>query len=188
LLALATERNFSEIDVTDIAREAGLNRTTFYLHYEDKESLIAELLTSLLDEISEGGRTLRASEAPLEARFDPDWHDTLFRRIGERPALFRRLFAQIGPGSFNDRLLAQHEEGISLLWDRLGYPDPPAGPPRRVRARFAASGIQGLIRQWLDSGQKESADTLADWVWALTFPDHDQVSMRRNLGPDTVKP
>jgi AcrR family transcriptional regulator len=43
LIELAAERGFDAIAVGDIARRAGVNRATFYRHYQDKYDLAVVL-------------------------------------------------------------------------------------------------------------------------------------------------
>src|SRR3954447_314289 len=44
LLSLAREQSLDEISVADIADRATVNRSTFYQHYPDKETLLADAL------------------------------------------------------------------------------------------------------------------------------------------------
>jgi AcrR family transcriptional regulator len=169
---LAEEIGLAEIDVSGITRQAALSRSTFYLHYPDKESLIEDALERLLLEITEAGRVLLADPRPDLVRFGPAWHDTLFIQIAARPALFQQLLGESAGNAFGSRLRKLHEDGFVVLWKRLGYEEPAGGPPLRVCARFAAAGVQGMIMQWLESGMIESPDILADWVWNLSFPRH----------------
>jgi AcrR family transcriptional regulator len=171
LLALAEHTRLVDISVSDIVARAGLNRSTYYLHYPDKETLIEETLTVLLEEVTERGRMLRAAEDPMAARFRSDWQYSLFRRIGERPGLFHRLLSDSGRHTFGARLRSTNEDTIVEIWAKLGFRETAAGPPVRARARFAAAGVQGIILQWLESGMTEDPDTISDWAWALCFPE-----------------
>ncbi|MEZ5190283.1 MAG: helix-turn-helix domain-containing protein [Schumannella sp.] len=46
LLELARERELDDISVGDVAERAGVNRSSFYQHYADKETLLADALDS----------------------------------------------------------------------------------------------------------------------------------------------
>ena len=58
LTRLLEKKDFEAISVSDIAREAGVNRGTFYLHYVDKfdmmDQLIDEILQNILTLLKEG--------------------------------------------------------------------------------------------------------------------------------------
>ena len=58
LTRLLKEKDFEAISVSDITREAGVNRGTFYLHYVDKfdmmDKLIDDILQNILTLLKEG--------------------------------------------------------------------------------------------------------------------------------------
>lgn len=51
LYKLAEDKSFDEISVTDITKKAMINRSTFYLHYRDKEDLLQSLCDETLHEL-----------------------------------------------------------------------------------------------------------------------------------------
>src|SRR5947209_13169074 len=51
LIALILERGYDAIRVEDITDHANLGRATFYLHYNDKEDLLASSLRDIFDEL-----------------------------------------------------------------------------------------------------------------------------------------
>ena len=52
LLSLIEERGYAATTVADIAERADVGRATFYLHYHDKEELLAESLERLLQAVT----------------------------------------------------------------------------------------------------------------------------------------
>lgn len=52
---LGDGRPFGSISVETLAREAGLARATFYLHFKDKGALVARLLARISDEVVHSG-------------------------------------------------------------------------------------------------------------------------------------
>ncbi len=51
LYKLAEDKSFDEVSVTDITKKAMINRSTFYLHYRDKEDLLQSLCDETLHEL-----------------------------------------------------------------------------------------------------------------------------------------
>ena len=47
LFELARERGLDEITVADIAERAGVNRSSFYQHYSDKDTLLADAIDAV---------------------------------------------------------------------------------------------------------------------------------------------
>lgn len=105
-IQLLQEKSFLKITVQDILDAAGINRTTFYRHYQDKYEL-AELLC---------GRFFQKFEKCLRERFGdalPD--ESALERLSQSIQLFYRDFYEEG-----DALLALfsiHEEEIHLYDD-----------------------------------------------------------------------
>ncbi|MET1020260.1 MAG: TetR/AcrR family transcriptional regulator, partial [Microterricola sp.] len=54
LLELARENSLDDITIGDIAIRAGVNRSSFYQHYSDKETLLADALDAA--ELEAGAR------------------------------------------------------------------------------------------------------------------------------------
>lgn len=68
LTRLLREKDFEAISVSDITREAGVNRGTFYLHYIDKfdmmDQLIDEILQNILTLLKEGNPQTKEDALP----------------------------------------------------------------------------------------------------------------------------
>jgi AcrR family transcriptional regulator len=171
-LELATMRDLNDIDVQDVTVAAGLNRSTYYLHFSSREVLREEVISMLIREVTAGGDALLESAHPDLDRMRSDWHDTLFTRIAGRPMLFGRLLGQSGPGSFSEELRGHHERALLILWSHMHYTQSPSGAPLTIWARFTAEGLNGMIRLWVDTGMRESPEALSRWIWNLCFPSH----------------
>ncbi|WP_291378775.1 helix-turn-helix domain-containing protein, partial [Demequina sp.] len=50
LFSLARERGLENVAVSDIAERAGVNRSTFYQHYADKDTVLADALDRIAGE------------------------------------------------------------------------------------------------------------------------------------------
>ena len=68
LTKLLKQKDFEAISVSDIAREAGVNRGTFYLHYVDKfdmmDQLVDEILQNILSLLKEGNPKNKEEACP----------------------------------------------------------------------------------------------------------------------------
>ncbi|MFK4165170.1 TetR/AcrR family transcriptional regulator [Paenibacillus lautus] len=51
LLSLLSQKSFSSISITEIVESANYNRGTFYTHYDNKEALLDDILTPLMEEL-----------------------------------------------------------------------------------------------------------------------------------------
>src|SRR5699024_6750555 len=64
------------ISVSQIAREADMNRATFYLHYFDKEDLLEKYLTRALDELQDSAKIIIS-----EFKYDYSMPHPMFIRV-----------------------------------------------------------------------------------------------------------
>jgi AcrR family transcriptional regulator len=170
LLSLAEERDFAAITVGEITRRAEVNRNTFYLHYRDKDDLVAQTLDGLFHEITAASREFVDRHGTLAASAVPASTLGLFRELGHRRELYRRLIGEAGTTVFGERLRAFHERQFLRLWHDLGLIAPAGSPPPELRARFAATAVEGAIGWWLSAGQDVDADVAAAWAWQLLSP------------------
>lgn len=163
LLALAEDHDVASINVHQVTRAAGLNRTTFYLHYSDIDALIHAVIDELMERLNEGGQQLlsRAGEP------DDEWQETFFRTIGEHRNLFLSLFRSTRQDLIVGRLLEVHRDWFTARWRQLGHDDPDDGVPIETRATFAAYGVHGLTVDWLERGLPEPPETLCAWAMDL---------------------
>jgi AcrR family transcriptional regulator len=170
VLELAETEDLGTLTVHDITRRAGVNRATFYQHYRDKDELLEQTIDSLLHELFDGC-------APVLAGVDrlvPDAiHPSviqLFEEIAKRSRLYGRLIGHGGSAYFIRRFQSRNEELSLQVMRHMEGSQVDGRIPAQARAHFGASATAGLISYWLESGQKESAETIAAWCWRLLRP------------------
>jgi len=161
LFELVAERGIDDVAVSDIAQRAGVNRTTFYLHYSDKETLLADALDLVaqragadLDHIDV------ASAEPPEALVD------FLAHVYDLADLYRRIFTEPGYGVALARLRVHMIQAIERLADASPTDRAPDAPAGFVAAGVAGS-ILGMVGAWLESEPLASPREVARWAWAV---------------------
>lgn len=174
LLRLARERPLDDISVADIADAATVNRTTFYQHYVDKETLLADAIDA---QAARQGADLAGMEGRLRDEQDPP---PQLRRYLEHVAgnadLYRRALGMHGSPiammRLRDRITALVLTGIELN----GPGADRSLVPVEIAAASISGSIYGLLLAWLEREPLASPDVAAEWMWrALTRfePDGD---------------
>ncbi|MBO0753416.1 MAG: TetR/AcrR family transcriptional regulator [Bradyrhizobiaceae bacterium] len=51
VIAFAGEKDFADVTISEIARRAGVGYATFFRHYPDKESLLADVADDLMEDL-----------------------------------------------------------------------------------------------------------------------------------------
>src|ERR1700736_872865 len=160
LVALIQERPIDDVTVQDVLDRASVGRSTFYLHYSDKDDLLLSQLEQFL-ELMSTALSIRKEESH---RVVPVAE--LFAHIGSQKKLYRALadsghlneFFDLAQGYFargiEQRLTAS--ERLSNL--RLSSVRLSKLPQRELGARASAlaGSVLSLLRWWLDRGAKES--------------------------------
>src|SRR5689334_7087645 len=94
LVDLILEKGYEAITIQDITDRADLARATFYLHFKDKEDLLASSLEELYEELVARTRTLeRQGWIP-----DPPYSLIAFEHAQENANLYRVLLNGDGMG------------------------------------------------------------------------------------------
>ena len=161
LFALARERGLDEISVSDIAERAGVNRSTYYQHYSDKDTLLADALDAVIDEVVGERRTSDVTEN--------EGAEMLFgylRHVEEHAALYEVLLGENGSATIQVRMANRLQV---LLLDAFEgeHAQPPgmAELPTSVAAAALAGAGLATIRAWLGTSPRPSVETAAQWIW-----------------------
>jgi AcrR family transcriptional regulator len=165
---LMNERGFASITVQDIAARAGINRATFYAHYDDKLALFDQLVRSMF-------RAELERRLPPPERFDLDKLPLLVRVVLESLV---QVHAHCGPRGVTG---APPIEG--LVQDEVqryvgAWLDASAGARRRrVSAATAAvvvsAGIVGAGVPWSRSEKRAPLERLVREICELLVPALD---------------
>jgi len=161
LFELARERPLDDITVGDIAERAEVNRSSFYQHYADKETLLADALDAAADEAEASlPESVDMSAAP------PSAVAAYFAHIADHADLYRRVLGDHGSSEPGERLRQRVERIVSdevSRADDLEYPDLPID----VIAAGITGSVLGIIGAWLGRDPLPPPETVAGWVWGV---------------------
>jgi AcrR family transcriptional regulator len=150
LVALIQERPIDDVTVQDVLDRASVGRSTFYLHYSDKDDLLLSQLEQFLETMSTA-LSIRKEESH---RVVPVAE--LFAHIGSQKKLYRALADSGRLNDFFDLAQGYFARGIE---QRLTESKRLSKLPQRelgARASALAGSLLSLMRWWLDRGAKES--------------------------------
>lgn len=122
---LLNERPLNHITVKDIANECGINRNSFYYHFDDIPALIEEIVTEEADGIIEQYPTIDSLETCLIAALDYanqnkkamlHIYNSVNRTIFEQYLwkICNRLIAAYGDTVFGDKPISEQDRELIL--------------------------------------------------------------------------
>jgi AcrR family transcriptional regulator len=144
LIGLILERGWDHVSVREVCARADVGRSTFYVHFADKE----ELLLSGFDELYESLDALRRSGAGsfrfIDALVE---HAAANRQL--HAAIIGRQSGQHAMRRFRDVVLRLVEAELASLGFEL--------PLHAAAARYVSGGFVELMSAWLDRPSSKDA-------------------------------
>lgn len=159
---LLRQKEFGKITVSDIAREAGINRKTFYAYYNDLDELLAGIEDSLIDKY----RPLLMSIDVTSGSFDAKAFFEQFNSLAREDIDVYRTLAQYG---MLIHILEKIEELIvEIITRQLPMPSREKEIRCRFYAQYAASGLLSILTHWIGDPQGLSLDDFTDMAANVT--------------------
>lgn len=155
---------YSKITVSAIAREANINRKTFYLHYSSVDDL---LKTSMRQAVLNAVDTMAASLDDAEDGFDLKLlTDLLLNVLADSPHLNSNIAKCVPLGTLMDMMMEPlHDLIISIRSQRNRTPEPPQLD--MVLACYLGS-VMFSYREWRQKGEPRSAlSQISDLICSL---------------------
>lgn len=161
LFELARERGLDEISIADIAEHAGVNRSSFYQHYSDKDTLLADAIDAVVEEA--GG------QLPVLAEISPEPPVILveyLRHVEENAAVYGRIFGDHGSPVAVARLRNRIQ---SIVIDAVAtsHADTFGEIPPDVLAAGLSGSVLGVLEVWLARDPRPPVDTAVQWLWKV---------------------
>ncbi len=157
---LLQSNDIDDLSVTDICREAEVNRTTFYANYVDicalaeavQHRLETEVLSLYQDEIFE----------------QKSHHDylKLFRHIKENQLFYNTYFKLGMEGQFSSFGYNKEEAAAYYGNKHIEY-----------HMAFFQAGLNAIIKMWLQNGCKESPEEINDILHSEYFGKQRRFSL-----------
>ncbi|WP_206093429.1 TetR/AcrR family transcriptional regulator [Paenibacillus yonginensis] len=156
LLKLLTERSINKVTVTDICREANINRNTFYSHYANQFELLSTIENDLYEDIKQVVINSSNLKTPEKLSYE------LCKYIKANKTICEVLFSEHGDKALLERILyISHDLTIERWKQELKYFDQPLFESWYT---FTAHGSIAIIKKWVNSGLKESPSKIADFI------------------------
>ncbi|RMG97436.1 MAG: TetR/AcrR family transcriptional regulator [Chloroflexi bacterium] len=171
-MALLLEKEYEAITVTEIADQANVGRATFYLHYRDKDDLLASNIEALFEEVA--GRIRPLLKQSILAR-DTIQGRILFEEAARNKDLYLLVFRQGGTLLY-DRLQRHMADLIAETLETLimGGDSP---IEISLLASYLTGALTALVKWWLENDMPCSADYMAAVAQHLIRPGMEQVAL-----------
>lgn len=164
LLSLLEKKEFEYITIREICEKAGVNRSTFYLHYENTCDLLREttgyVIDSFLSYFTEDRKSisLNLEKCNINELFfiTPKYITPYLTFIKDNRQIFKTTLKHLGTMEFDRVYQKMFDNIFSPVLSRFKFPE----NERAYVMKFYLSGITAIVMEWLDNDCAESIDDI----------------------------
>ena len=161
-LALLEKKDFAYITVKEICAAAGVNRSTFYLHYETIGDLLAESMEHMnrqfLDYMAHDSEAFMAKlhTCPMEELYllTPEYLTPYLNYIKEHRRLFRTATENAAVLGLNSSYNRMFRHVFTPILERYGVPQ----QDRAYLMAFYIQGLMAILTEWLKGDCADSIE------------------------------
>ncbi|MBR2155400.1 MAG: TetR/AcrR family transcriptional regulator [Clostridia bacterium] len=173
LISLLKKKTFEYITVSEICERAGVNRSTFYLHYENIGDLLEETARYLIDDfLTYFGEDMedvpyRLTNCELsELNFICDKYLTPYLTyIRENKEVFSTALSNRKPLGFDAVYKRMFENIFDPILERFHYPN----EDRKYVMMYYLNGITAIIAEWLKDNCSRAISDISGIIQACIF-------------------
>ena len=146
-IGLLQTKELNEVSISDICKQAGLNRTTFYANYTD----IYGLADSIRDKLETSLSELYQSE--ITKGFNSNDYLKLFRHIRENQIFYKTYFKL---GYDNNYKIIAYDATLAKQHFQNRFIE--------YHMEFFKSGLTRIIKIWLQNGCQETPEDMFEII------------------------
>ena len=167
---LILERGYDGVTVSDIVRAADYGRSTFYLHFKDKEDLVWTLLKNQTDQLDAlVWEAVSQLESPLKEH--RAWN-IIFSTIEMQREFFAMLDSDLS------RILRQRQKAYTIANFEAHYRSGRfslfiGDVPPEIQARFVVGALLEVLDYWIDHPDSATPEQLKDQFLRLLYRGDD---------------
>lgn len=173
LLSLLERKAFDYITVSELCAEAGVNRSTFYLHYENTRDLLEETTVYLLEDFMSvfpvDGNSLRLRLAdcdPGELNFiHSQYLHPYLTYIRDNRRVFSAVLSHPTTFRFESIFQQLFDDFFDPILDRFRYP----AEDRKYVLLFYLNGLTAIVREWLMDDCEKSIEEVTGLIRCCIF-------------------
>lgn len=160
---LLRQKPVQSISVKALCDTAGINRGTFYAHYNDIYDLLGQIENEMLHDLE----TVLKPLLEMDAESFPRLRITteIFRCLRDNADICTVTLGPYGDKSFAQRLIQIGREKCVEAYSRCF----PEATPKQIELYYAfmSAGSIGLLENWLAEGMATSAEEIAEMAEAM---------------------
>lgn len=167
-LALLEKKDFAYITVKEICEEAGVNRSTFYLHYETMADLLSESVSHMNEQFlthmkkDTDAFVTKLWDCPLDELYliTPEYLTPYLDYIEQHKLLFRTATENAAVLEMDKSYERMFRHVFTPILDRYGIPQ----QDRPYLMAFYIQGLMAIISEWLKNDCTDSVEDVVNVI------------------------
>ena len=164
LITLLEKKDFEYITIKEICDTAGVNRSTFYLHYENTSDLLKETTRYIIDkhlayyEIDQKRISLQFETCKREELLfiTDEYLVPYLTFIKDNQRLFKVSIKQFNSFNMNEVYGRMFEHIFNPILERFHVPE----KERAYVMKFYLTGVFAIVMEWLDKNCSDNIECL----------------------------
>lgn len=158
-IQLVKSKGYKNVTVTDIVEKADYNRSTFYLHFKDKEDLAEELLAEVLGELKLAFHKPFLETKVVDYNLILPSSNAFFKHFYDNRDFYSLLKLEDSIPRMNDKFFLKFKE----VFEGIVYLDAANESIELEHYNtYKMYGSYGVILEWIHGGCKQSPEEIAD--------------------------
>lgn len=162
LTKLLKEKSIKEITVKELVNEVDINRSTFYLHYNDVYDLLNKIENELFEEFL---YVTEKHKDEYTGNFDPSYLVDVFEVLAKNIDIVSVLLGPHGDISFLNKI--KHMISDKIIDNMKNISNNYHHRDIEYTFSFYLNGCIGLVEHWIQTGLKDSPEHLANLCFEL---------------------
>jgi AcrR family transcriptional regulator len=151
-LDLMIEKGYEAITVQDVIDRANIGRSTFYLHFTDKENLLSSSIGQLMEFIKEQSRIRIESSSDSGFRFG--FSLAMLQHAQSHKRIYKAIVGKKGEAPVMWRM---KEMLVGLVREQMPTPAPGNAIPKDLTVDFVIGTFMTVLSWWMDQNMPCSA-------------------------------
>lgn len=147
LLELMTLKDFDAISITEIVEHANYNRGTFYSHYDNKEALLEDIITGLIEQLLQSFRAPYENEEVFRIEELPAHSIKIFEHIHQHASVYILLLKSNAHSHLREKMFDAIRQ---ISQDELEHPSM-EGINTELLSVYSNHALLGLIFYWIEN-------------------------------------
>ena len=173
LLQLLEKKEFEFITITEICEKAGVNRSTFYLHYENTDDLLLETLEMLNKKFNSAfnNQKINVNISSKEELYfiNEEYLIPYLNYVKENKKIYKLIHKKPYLFKSQSKLSNFYNELFSSILDKYSVSD----EEKEYIFSYYTFGVVSVIQKWVEKDCKDDIELILDLIKRLIGHSND---------------